>query len=150
MCPDSLDSKAMWEIWYQDVFDRETPRQLEVHGHGLVEGLSELWARHLFETVQVDGQKGFSRFNLWWKQEHRSIEISGEWEGQIRLRKWVFGNKTQTESPYSQVSKNDLILKIAEIHKNLIVEGKTCEVILAIAKKSTDIDDFENFLRILT
>ena len=52
--------RAAWELWYQDLFDRECPRQVEVRGQGLVQGLAELWARHLFETVQVDGQKGLS------------------------------------------------------------------------------------------
>ena len=66
---------AEWEVWYQDLFDRECPRQVEVSGRGLAAGLSELWARHLFETVGVDGQKGFSRFNLWWKQPKKSVMV---------------------------------------------------------------------------
>ncbi len=57
---------AEWDVWYQDLFDRDTPRQVEVSVWGLVTGLAELWARHLFETIEVDGQKGFSHFNLWW------------------------------------------------------------------------------------
>ena len=76
-------SEAEWEVWYQDTFDRECPRQVEVAGRGLVEGLIQLWARHLFETVQADGQRGFSRFNLWWKQERRSVVVVGEWEGEV-------------------------------------------------------------------
>ena len=48
---------AVWQVWYQDNFDRETPRRVEVEGEGLVLGLAELWSRHLFETVQADACK---------------------------------------------------------------------------------------------
>lgn len=88
--------EAEWEVWYQDTFDRECPRQIEIAGLGLVNGLIELWARHLYETVQANGQKGFSRFNLWWKQKGQSIQVIGEWEGLIQLREWIFGGKQQS------------------------------------------------------
>lgn len=55
------------------------PRQVDLAGHGLVKGSIELWARHLFETVQLDGQQGFSRFNLWWKQKGRIDKNRNLW-----------------------------------------------------------------------
>ena len=81
---------AQWQIWYQDTFDRETPRKVEVEGQGLVDGLVELWSRHLKETVTASGGSGFSRFNLWWKQEATSIVIEGSQEGMVRVRSWIF------------------------------------------------------------
>jgi hypothetical protein len=45
-------------VWYRDTFDRETRPSVDVRGQGLVEGLTELWARHLFETVRHGGGEG--------------------------------------------------------------------------------------------
>ena len=53
-----------WQVWYQDTFDRETPRWVEAAGEGLENGLCELWRRHISETILADGGKGFTRFNL--------------------------------------------------------------------------------------
>ena len=53
-----------WEIWYHDMFDRDASTSVDVRGRGLVKGLAELWARHFFETVTVDGKQGFSYFQL--------------------------------------------------------------------------------------
>lgn len=142
MCPESLDSKAVWEVWYQDTFDIDCPRQVECFGHALVDGLSELWARHLYETVQVNGQKGFSKFNLWWKQEQKSIEIVGEWEGQVRLRRWIFGDMQETKNQYGNAENSDIIKHVAGVHKKLILKGETSEKILEEAKRSMSREEF--------
>ncbi len=142
----SLDSEAEWEIWYQDTFDRECPRQVEIVGQGLLEGLIELWARHLFETVQANGRKGFSRFNLWWKQERKSIEVVGEWEGLVRLRGWVYEGKRRTSRGYVEEGDKELLNKVAAAHKNHILSGETSEEILAAAKASGNRENFEEQL----
>ena len=49
--------EAEWQVWYQDTFDRECPPSVDVRGRGLVSGLTELWARHLFETVRPGGDR---------------------------------------------------------------------------------------------
>jgi hypothetical protein len=133
---------AEWEIWYQDTFDRECPRQVEIAGLGLVKGLIELWSRHLFETVQANGRKGFSRFNLWWKQEGRSIEVVGEWVGSTRLREWVFGDKQHAYTGYEEGDK-ELLMKVAVTHSNLVLAGQTSEAILLAARASASREDFE-------
>jgi len=135
--------EAEWEVWYEDRFDRECPRQVEIAGRGLAEGLIELWARYLFETVQANGQKGFSRFNLWWKQKGQSIEVVGAWAGSIRLREWVFGDKRQAREGYVQDGDEDLLAKLAMAHGNLILAGRTSEAILEAASASSDREDFE-------
>jgi hypothetical protein len=134
---------AEWEIWYEDTFDRECPRQIEIAGLGLTKGLTELWARHLFETVQANGQEGFSRFNLWWKQKRQSIEIVGVWAGSTRLREWVFGDKRHTREEYVEEGKKELLAKLAVTHANLILVGQTSEAILAAASASANQKDFE-------
>ena len=136
-----METDAEWEVWYQDTFDRECPRQVEIFGQGLVEGLIELWTRQLFETVQANGQKNFSRFNLWWKQEGESIEVVGEWEGMVRLRGWIYDDK----QPRNKGCK-DLLKRIVIAHKNHILNGETSEKILAAAKASENRQEFEEYL----
>jgi GNAT superfamily N-acetyltransferase len=138
-----LIPEAEWEIWYQDTFDADCPRQVELAGHGLVKGLIELWARHLFETVQPNGQLGFSRFNLWWKQRACSITIVGEAAGAARLRQWIFGDTRSTRQGYVQAGDAKLIEAIAAAHSQLVLANQTGEAILAIAATSTSREDFE-------
>lgn len=119
---------------------------MEIAGVGLVKGLIEFWARHLFETVQADGQEGFSRFNLWWKQEMQSIEVVGEWEGLTRLREWVFEDKRRAYAGYVQAGDQELLKKIAVTHASLVLADQTSEAILVEAKVSADQEDFESRL----
>jgi hypothetical protein len=141
-----VERAAEWEVWHQDTFDPECPRQVEVTGRGLVQGLVELWARHLFEAVQVDGRQGFSHFNLWWKQERKSIEIVGDWEGQVRLRRWVYGDR-----PWVGREEGDrsLLNSIAIAHQQELLRGAASEAILALASASKDREEFEEQLAAL-
>lgn len=142
MEPVDLDSLVEWQLWYQDTFDLECPRQVELAGRGLVAGLVELWARHLFETVQPDGQQGFSRFNLWLKGEGKSVEVLGDWNAQVRLRGWVFGDKRTSIKGYVQEGDRALLEKIAAAHKDCLQRGETSEPLLATVIASTSPDDF--------
>jgi hypothetical protein len=140
------DPDAEWEVWYQDTFDRECPRQVEVSGRGLAAGLTQLWVRHLFETVRADGGKGFSRFNLWWKQERKSVEVVGKWSGMVRLREWVFGGKRRLSKGYVEEGEKGLLMRLATIHGYLILAGQTSERILAVAEDCVNREDFERQL----
>ena len=88
----NFETDNEWQVWYQDTFDRETPRKIDVAGVGLIDGLVELWTRHLYETVRTNGGRGFSRFNLWCVQAGSSIVVDGDWNGQVHLRSWIFGS----------------------------------------------------------
>jgi hypothetical protein len=140
---------AAWQVWYQDVFDRECPRQVEVEGRGLAAGLAELWARHLFETVGVDGQEGFSRFDLWWKQAGKSIKVVGSWAGLVRLRAWIFGDKRQTTIGYIGDGNQDLLMRVARVHGQLILAGQTSEGILEASAHCESREEFESQLQSL-
>ena len=146
MSSEELVSEAEWEIWYQDLFDRECPRQVEIRGQWLVEGLIELWARHLFETIQSTKPQRFSRFNLWWRQERQSVEIVGEWEGQVRLRGWVFRDTMGTTTSSVEGKEYALLKRVAVTHKNHILRGGTSEEILGLAKSAQSRADFEKQL----
>lgn len=121
---------AAWELWYQDAFDRDSPRQVETTGVGLIAGLLALWHRHLFETVLADGARGFSRFNLWWQQARQSVEVTGDWAGQVRLRTWALENEA-------------LLQDVAALHHRLLRAGQTSAPILEAARNAESRCDFE-------
>lgn len=128
-----------WQLWHQDSFDRESPRQVEAAGRGLVRGLRELWAHHLRETVGAQGQRGFSRFNLWLKRERKSVRIVGSWQGMTRLRGWVYGDGDRVRAP-------DLLRKVATLHAQLVLEQQDSAAILAAANAAQSRASFENWL----
>ncbi len=140
-------SEAEWTLWYEDTFDRACPRQIEMTGRGLVQGLIELWARYLFETVRPDGRLGFSRFNLWWKQAGQSIEVLGSGQGAARLRDWIFGDERSTDNGYVQAGDTDFLYKLAKLHARLILFDRTSETILEAAGMAKNRADFERWLQ---
>jgi hypothetical protein len=135
---------AEWQVWYEDTFDRACPRRIDASGRGLVRGLAELWARHLCETVQADGSRGFSRFNLWWAP--RSIQIAGDWQGAARLRHWVFGEQTHIRQGYVESGDTDLLRQLAAAHAHLVLAGQSSELILLAAMAAADRPDFKRRL----
>jgi hypothetical protein len=134
--------EAAWEVWYRDTFDRECPPSVDVRGHGLVKGLVELWARHLFETVRPNGNRGFSRFHLHW-EGRRAIAIEGNWQGATRLRQWVFVRKTHSRKGYIKEGDARLLEQIAITHARLLLASQPEEQILAAAAAAADRQDFE-------
>jgi len=132
------DPTAEWQIWYQDMFDRETPRQVVAEGVGLAAGLAELWRRHLRETVLPNGRLGFSRFNLWWKQASRSASITGDSAGIVQLRGWVLSRARRSQEGAGE----DVLSAVAGVHSHLMVEGRSCEGILATAALAPDAVSF--------
>lgn len=139
------EPEAMWEVWYRDTFDRECPPSVDVRGRGLVKGLTELWARHLFETVRPDGGEGFSRFHLRWEPA-QLVHIRGDRKGAIRLRAWVFGRQTHTRVGYVEAGDARLLSQVAAAHAHLLLAGGTSEQLLAAAAEAQDRKDFERRL----
>jgi hypothetical protein len=139
--PDTVAPDARWEVWYRDMFDRETPPSVDVRGIGLVNGLKELWARHLCETVQANGSLGFSRFHLRWDRRHVTVE--GPWEGAVRLRQFVFGSKRRFTAGYVKESDPRVLAVIATTHARLTMAGRTSEDMLDAAVAAADWPDLE-------
>lgn len=137
-----FSADAEWEIWYDDTFDQEFPRQIELAGRGLVAGLSELWARHAFEAIQPDGRPGFSRFWLWWKETQRSIAIEGDWQGLARVRQWLFGRQQTVYEGYARAGDQELLGAVAAAHARLALAGETSGSILAAAAASPGREEF--------
>ena len=130
------DPQAEWEVWYRDTFDRECPPSVDARGRGLVRGLMELWARHLFEAVRPGGKQGFSRFHLRYRRCRGGIQVVGNWEGAVRLRQWLFGEKAHTQRGYVAEADAPLLRRIAFAHARLVAAGQTCEPILAAAAET--------------
>ena len=139
---DGLLETAQWELWYQDTFDRESPRQKEVTGIGLKQGLCNLWAYHLYETIRPEGFTGFSHFNLWLNQKKLSIEIKGDLKGQIKLRQWLFEGRSAKLLPLLQIADETLVSLIAEFHIQLGLKEQTSARIIEMADAARDRDDF--------
>lgn len=147
--PVTTPASARWTIWHQDTFDRESPRQIEYSGIGLAQGLSQLWALHLSETVQADGMEGFSKFNLWWEQQRANINIAGDWQAQVRLRAWIIGDQQGGLQTVDQ-TRHMRLIKIAETHQKLLLQGASSEEIIQAARDAHDYDDFQSRLESLT
>jgi hypothetical protein len=137
--------QAEWEVWYRDTFDRECPPSIDARGRGLVRGLTELWARHLFETVRPGGGRGFSRFHLLWKPA-RAVAIDGDWRGATRLRSWIFGEKEHTRRGYVAEGDARLLSQVAGAHATLLLAERSGAEILAAATAARDRGDFERWL----
>ena len=138
--PGELYPDEEWAVWYVDTFDRDSPPRSEVSGRGLVKGLTQLWARHLFETARSDGRSGFSSFHLKWRQGR--VEIDGDREGAKRLRGWMFGKKESSYKGYAAEADPALLRKVAVAHAHLIKKGQKAEQILATAREAKDGADF--------
>ena len=135
-----------WELWYQDTFDPECPRRVEVAGSGLVPGLLALWAHHLLESVGANGQVGFSRFNLWLISAGQSIQIVGKRRGMTRLRGWVYGELERGKDGAEPTRSIGLLRKVAQAHARLFLTGETSLAILAAAASARDREAFEAWL----
>jgi hypothetical protein len=126
------------------MFDRECPPSVDVSGRGLVHGLTELWARYLFETVRPDGSEGFSRFRLWWGRGQ--VLVEGDLHGAARVRAWVFGGKSRADTGYVAAADARLLRKIALAHAHLVLAGRSSEEILMAAIVSRSRRQFEAHL----
>jgi len=131
-----------WELWYQDTFDQERGRKRVLEGNSLFEGLIQLWAHHLYETVRPNGMIGFSQFNLWLKQRKSSISILGDIAGQIKLRLWVFEERRVDYSGYLQAADREILEIIAEVHYMLIVDNRNSELIIDEVLSSKNREEF--------
>ena len=130
-----------WEVWSEDTFDREARPIRDRAGKGLHSGLKSLWVRFLLETVRPDGAKGFTRFYLR-RQAGNSIRIQGQWEGAIRLRKWIFGKRTMASRRRLEPIDRQLFEAIVHTHGQMVLLGGTSEPILAAAAAATDRSEF--------
>ena len=126
-----------WEIWYDDLFDRECPTTVVESGSGLAQGLAKLWLRYLKETLGAGGIKGFARFGL--RCQGKSIEMTEtNLKRAANLRDWVVG-----KSSGGKEVDYDLLEKIAAAHVKFSDEGQQgSERILDAAGEASDLRDF--------
>jgi hypothetical protein len=139
-------AEAIWDLWYEDTFDREAPRRVELTGRGMLEGLVQLWARTLTQTVQPGGQRGFARFNLWWRQAGRSIEVRDEGEGLTKLRAWIYGARQAPVRGPLDGADRTLLTRLAAAHRTLILAGEEGAALVSAAAAARDRPAFEAVL----
>lgn len=146
-----------WEVIYSDRFDREMPPSVEVEGRGLVPGLAELWARFLFETVQVasfhrDGaveeipSRGFSEF--WLSGKGLRVEIDGSLVGAHRLKQWVFEAPDPTIGIVANANAKRL-RSLAETHARASSIESAGLAILDAAESAVDSSVLEHQIEVL-
>jgi hypothetical protein len=114
-----------WKLWYQDMFDRDTPVSLEDHGENILEGLYGLWYRVLMEGIQDNGNASFSYFFLT-SDEGRCKLDTGIQPTNNRLhlhfRNWSKGNETDMVTN-TQSGRNEFISKLAANYFNLLQQN---------------------------
>ncbi len=131
-----------WDVWYEDLFDRDCDPRIDVRGKGLVKGLMELWARYMFEAVGSKGERGFSRFHLTYNKEPGSIQINDNKEGAKTLRTWLFNNKRHCERGYVGEADSELLKIIALTHAKIAGSENASGQIFHIATISKTRDAF--------
>jgi hypothetical protein len=134
-----------WEVWYRDMFDRECPPSLEVRGRGLVNGLKELWARYLLETVRPEGRIGFSRFYLR-RKDSAAIQIEGDLNGALRLCRWIADTGVEGAPRLIESGSTRLLTRIVVAHAQLLQAGRSSAEILAAAAATNDQQALEDQL----
>lgn len=142
-------TSAKWQIWYQDNFDRECPRLIECEGVDLIQGLQELWLRHLFETLQPNGTLGFSRFNLWWLQRKTDVVIKGNIHNLIIIKNWVVNDRKGSIKKYRQFADLHFLERIAFAHCLLIINNDTAEPIINLVSSVKSKKEFDQSLSTL-
>lgn len=139
------EPQLRWEVWYRDTFDRDCPPSVEARGRGLVQGLLELWTRHLFEGVREDGRLGFSRFNLSSADPARSVTVANDRPGCAKLRRWVFGSAPSRRAD-TRPGGDRLLRLLASAHARLVATGGSSLAITAAAAEAFDRAAFERQL----
>jgi hypothetical protein len=102
--------KLAWRVLAKDTFDRHSPTQIDATGHGLADGLRELWRRTLSEGVHDSSDRTFTDFTL----------DTGEWidlgvqpfrnHALAKLRTWVYGKPGPFE-PGGAASREELLAR---------------------------------------
>ena len=141
-------SVAEWDLWYQDNFDLECHRKISRSGHGLIVGLIELWAHHLYETIQPTGFLGFDRYNLWWVQQNCSFEVVGDIVGQVKLRHWVYGDRRSGYAGCMEIADKDLLRILADAHSRLVIIDQKSDLIIEKVLQSDSKETFRDLLMI--
>ena len=140
MEPGFDESTIFWEIWSSDLFDRDARPLVETNGEGLARGLSELWLRHLDETVQANGSLGLTRFHLGW--ERGQVHIHGNTRGGLRLKQWLIPAGPLSSEDYLDQETAAPLLRLGRMHLRVLDHPDAAQLLLEAAATA---DDFASF-----
>jgi hypothetical protein len=112
---------SAWQLWYGDIFDRDSAPALQASGTNIVEGLYELWLHTLKEGVLENGSASFSRFHLTWGNTNSTrVDVFVDPfhnPALMKLRQWTPltpGNKNSEEQGKA------ILVRIAQSHYELL------------------------------
>ena len=115
-----------WRVQANDLFDRESPRQINAEGVGLAAGLFELRHCVLAQGVRDSGQRTFTDFRLSWADGF--IEVGTQPfdnHALVRMRGWIYGTPGPFESGSTVMQDATLLHAIAEAHVRLLAHAST-------------------------
>ena len=117
------DTSTAWQLWYGDMFDRESSPSLETSGTDIVRGLYELWRHTLQEAIQENGSATFSRFYLTWgNTAAERVDVLVEPFNNLsllKLRQWTGLDSRQAEGEDSQ-----RLMRLAILHADLLKQSR--------------------------
>jgi hypothetical protein len=123
------DTSTLWQLWYIDIFDRDSQPSLQASGENILRGLYELWRYTLKEGVQDNGSASFSRFHLTWG---KTASTRGDVAIQpfsnpalLKLRQWThLLEHEQEESTGSAQPRSErrifVLSRLAQLHFELL------------------------------
>ena len=113
------DLSTSWQLWYSDLFDRESPPSLEASDTNILKGLYALWRQTLREAIQDNGNASFSRFHLTWGNSGASrVDIvvnPFNNPALLKLRQWA-GFMSQPQAG----NADEILSRLAQRHYELL------------------------------
>ncbi len=156
LVPDADDPAAdlTWAISARDTFDRESPTSAELTGRGVIPGLMELWAKFLFETVQLsqrhhgdgvrtqEASRGFTEF--WLQFDGQGADhIDGDFACAGRIRHWIYGATRHTMRRAIDEADQELLRTIALAHARVrVAHGRDAGTTILACATDDDRDGF--------
>jgi hypothetical protein len=119
-------SSTIWQIWHQDMFDRDTPASLETTGDDILWGLYWLWIHTIREGITDTGLATSSYFYLTWGEQSSNRVDAGvnpfDNLSLMKIRQWAAVPPNKNNIP-SQDKTNPVVWSLAIKHYELLKES---------------------------
>lgn len=125
---DEMDARiphasTIWELWYMDTFDRDTPPAVQIKGANIIQGLYHLWFYTLAEGILDNGNASFSNFHLaWGSSASTRVDIAvNPFDNPVllKLRGWI-GFVAQDKTGQIKPGKDVILWRLAHLHYDLL------------------------------
>ena len=115
-------TSSAWQLWHNDMFDRDSLPSLQASGTNIIQGLYELWLYTLKEGILENGSASFSRFHLTWGNTASSrVDVFVKPFNNLslmKLRQWAIlaPQNLNREEELRQAR----VLRLAQLHYELL------------------------------